>query len=751
MGFRDEKTRFSSTVAADVDLTPTLIQSRTTIPAVRPGTVRRRGLIERLLESHGSRLVSMTAPGGYGKSIALAQWAREDPRRFAWLTAASTDVDPVLFIRDVLGSLCDAGIVETKEARVPSTLVPFVCNTLLQSDAPFVLVVDDAQLLTGESLDVLGLLARSIPPGSQLVCCGRADVRPLVTRARSRSDVLELGPRELALDDAEATELLAFASIELTDEAAREFNRHVEGWAAGLYLCMLAARETGALPHVDGTRIDRFVDDHIEVEHLAGLSSRIRTFLTQSSALVTMCPELCDAVLDRHDSRELLEEIERSNLFLVPLDHERVWFRYHDLFRAALLRELDRADPEARARLCLRAADWCQAQALLEDAMRYTLAADDLDRAAGLLTVAAFPLYRSGRMATLEEWLTRFDDPQTMSRHPALAVLASILHSLNGRAFQAERWANGAARAMHHDVPLLDGSASVLPWIATAEAFLCRHGPEQMQRDAETALADLGALSPLRPVAQWLLATSYQIRGDLGAADIRLAEAVEAAEAMGATFARVAALGQRALIALERGDDASARALVERAQPTVTAVEFRGYLPLALLTAAGVRLDLRAGDVDRARAGLATCQRLRPMLTHALPYYSVQTLMEMARAYLELGDIADARGVLLDASDILRHRPVLGVLGDDVAQLNLRAATGLVPAESSLTIAELRLLPLLTTHLTFREIGTRLHLSPNTVKTQAISIYRKLGATSRSAAVERAAELGLVDALPHLQ
>jgi LuxR family transcriptional regulator, maltose regulon positive regulatory protein len=728
-----------------------LIQSKTTIPAVRTGTVRRQTLIERLLESHGVRLVSVVAPGGYGKSIALAQWAREDPRSFAWLTAESTDTDPVLLIRNVLGSLREAGIVETNEARLSSALVPLVCNSLSQTDEPFVLVIDDAHLLTGESLDVLGLLARSIPHGSQLAFCGRADVRPLVTRARSRSDVLELGPRELALDDAEAAELLAFAGIELTEDAAREFNRRVEGWAAALYLCMLAARETGALPNVDGTSIDRFVDDYVEAEHLSGLSSRVRTFLIESSALVTMCPELCDAVLGRHDSRELLEEIERSNLLLVPLDHERVWFRYHDLFRAALLRQLDRTDPKTRARLCLRAADWCQAQPMLEDAMRYALAADDLDRAAGLLTVVAFPLYRGGRMATLEEWLTRFDDPETMSRYPALAVLASIVHALGGRAFQAERWADGAARAIHDDLPLLDGSPSALPWIATAEALLCRRGPEQMQRDAETALADLGPLSPLRSPAKWLLATSYLIRGDLGEADVRLAEAIEAAEATGATFAWVAAIGQQALIALDRGDDASARALVERAKPTVTAVEFHAYVGLALVTAAEVRLDLRAGDVDRARAGLATCQRLRPLLTRAFPYYSVQTLTEMARAYLELGDIADARAVLFDASEILRERPDLGVLGDDVTQLSLRATTGFEPVESGLTTAELRLLPLLTTHLTFREIGERLHLSPNTVKTQAISIYRKLDATSRSAAVQRASELGFVDSVHYTQ
>jgi len=266
-----------------------------------------------------------------------------------------------------------------------------------------------------------------------------------------------------------------------------------------------------------------------------------------------------------------------------------------------------------------------------------------------------------------------------------------------------------------------------------------------MQRDAELAIAELGPLSPLRAVAQWLLASSHLVKGDFAEADAQLILAIEATGATGATFAEVTALAQMALIALDGEDDGSATMLAKQARAIVDEGEFENYLPLALLGAVEGRLSIRSGDTEQSRFSLAGCERLRPLMSRAVPFYCVQTLTEMARAYLALGDLAAARAVLLNASEIIRQRPDLGVLVDGVTQLRAQAATGFEPAGSGLTAAELRLLPLLTTHLTFPQIAKRLYLSRNTVKTQGTSIYRKLGVTSRSAAVLRAAELGLVE------
>ena len=324
-------------------------------------------------------------------------------------------------------------------------------------------------------------------------------------------------------------------------------------------------------------------------------------------------------------------------------------------------------------------------------------------------------------------------------------MIAAILHAQAGNAFQAERWLDAAERAAR-DVPAPDGSTSIRAWVATASALICRNGVKRMRRDAELAVAELAPLSPLRGPAVWMLAVALLLDGDPDA-DARLEEAADAAEATGAVFAGVCAHAQRAILALEHGDVDAARSLISKAQALLAAGRFQDYLATALLVVADARLEIRAGEEARARRHLAEAQRLRPYMTRAIPYYSVKTLAEMSRAYLDLGDANAARAVLMDATEVLRERPDLGTLGSEVGPLRERAAVASRVAgwESSLTAAELRLLPLLTTHLTFREIGQRLAISRNTVKTQAISIYRKLAVTSRSAAVQRAEELGLVE------
>jgi LuxR family maltose regulon positive regulatory protein len=243
------------------------------------------------------------------------------------------------------------------------------------------------------------------------------------------------------------------------------------------------------------------------------------------------------------------------------------------------------------------------------------------------------------------------------------------------------------------------------------------------------------------------LGQAMLLAGDVAGADEQLEETHEAGVATGATFAAVTAFAQRALLALDRSDLPAARSLSSRAHEVTDFERAREYMVLGLPLATQALIAVRDGDGATAERALAQGQQLRPDLSYALPWYSVQTLLVMAWAYLALDDVNGARAVLLDATEVLRHRPDLGVLVDEVARVRAGIEAAQQSAsgwESSLTAAELRLLPFLTTHLTFREIGERLFVSRNTVKTQAISIYRKLGASSRGEAVQRAAELGLV-------
>ncbi len=264
--------------------------------------------------------------------------------------------------------------------------------------------------------------------------------------------------------------------------------------------------------------------------------------------------------------------------------------------------------------------------------------------------------------------------------------------------------------------------------------------------DAELTRERLAPDSPWRAPALLLEGTAYLLAGQADRADPILAHAVQVATHAGALPAASAALAERCIMALERNEWPQAETLAEQALAIVRAGQLDDYINSALVYAVAARTALHRGEVQRAHQHRARAARLRPLLTYAIPWAAVQTLLELVHAYLALNDLAGARAVLREANDILRRRPDLGTLPQQAAQLRSKTSgiPGRIAGASSLTKAELRLLPLLPTHLTYQEIGERLYLSPHTVKTQAISIYRKLGVSSRTQAVQRAQQLDLL-------
>jgi LuxR family transcriptional regulator, maltose regulon positive regulatory protein len=732
-----------------------VLRAKLDVPQPRPGLVERTGLVARLSRARSGRVVSVVAPPGYGKTTILAQWAAHDRRPFAWVSLDHRDNDLVVlltYVAEALNAESTIGpeVFEGLAGRSESLWaqgLPRLVSALAARSEPLVLVLDDVhELENNDCLDAVDALILHLPPGSQLVLAGRADARLGLAKLRASGELLELGPAELALNDAEAYALLTAAGLAVTEDQAAALNEHAEGWAAGLYLAALAlGRGSSSMASFGGD--DRFVTDYLRDEELEHAEPAQLDFMLRTSVLEHMSASLCDAVLERNDSAEVLEQLERENMFVVALDHQRQWFRYHHLFREWLQAELRQREPELLPVLNRRAAAWCAAHGQTEAAIEYSAAAGDTDELARLVSRNASPYFRSGRVTTVERWLALFDDPELLARYPAVAVFGVWVHALRGRPTSSERWALALEAAQAED-PMPDGSPFEA-WAAAMRSILCRDGVEQMQADADLALLHQPVTSSWRAVTMMLRAMAIRLSGDLERAQGVLAEAAEAAAAGGAVWAGVVARSELSLLALDRGDLAGAEAELALASAFVDDAPSTEYVMTALLLAAKARLAVAKGQGAQARSTLVVAQRTRPMMTHAMPWFSVHARLELAKAHLAVSDIRGAATLVREADDILRRRPALGTLVFEAKELRERISGVSDQASgwaSTLTAAELRLLPLLTTHLSFREIAERLYVSRNTVKTQAISVYRKLDASSRSEAIERAIELGLVDA-----
>jgi LuxR family transcriptional regulator, maltose regulon positive regulatory protein len=425
------------------------------------------------------------------------------------------------------------------------------------------------------------------------------------------------------------------------------------------------------------------------------------------------------------------------------LDRQREWYHYHHLFHDLLGVELERREPELIRQLQARAADWCEANGLPELAIDHAQAAGDADRAARLVQSLAFPTYASGRAQTARRWFQWFADRGLVERYPLVATQGAFLQVLAGPPDDVERWAAAAERGLA--ATGFAHSVTLEPWRALLRALLCRDGVDQMRADARTAVAGLAPGSPWSATALLLEGVADVLAGEADRADLILAHAAEVATHIGALPAASAALAQRALVAIARQDWIEAETLAERALEIARARQLNDYEMSPLLHAVAARTALHRGDVPQAQDHLTRADRLRPRLTAAVPHRAVQTLLELARAHVALTDVAGARSLLRETRYILHQRPSLGTLPAQAARLQskldtLRETTN---GAATLTTAELRLLPLLSTHLTFREMGDRLFISQHTVKSQALSVYRKLGVSSRSQAIQCVQQTGL--------
>ena len=723
-------------------------------PAVRPGIVVRTALLGRLAATRVP-VITLVAPPGYGKTTLMAQWAQRTESRVAWLSCDDADNDPVVLLSALAVALSRIGPVDPAifsalaSSGADITVVPRFVAAVAPVPPPVTVLVDHAEAVTNrQCLNTIAEFALRLPPGWQFALASRTVVPLPTARLRAHGGILEITADDLAMGVTEARSLLKGAGVEADEASLRDLLQRTEGWPAGLYIAALAIK-SGTRQSDAGftfTGDDVYMGDYLRSELLAGISAEEASFLTRTSVLERMCGSLCDAILEKKESGAVLEQMEARNLLVLPLDRRREWYRYHRLLRDLLRSELRRQEPGLVQDLHFRAAAWFEANSMPEQAIGHAQAAGDYDRVVRLILELQQPVWASGRVETVLRWMEWIRDVTSAEHYGAIAVHGSLIFALLGQPSEAERWAAAAERASSAGI-LPDGS-TIEATLAYLRAILCRKGIGEMRRDAQLAWEGLSPASPYRATMLYTEGISFLLEGDPTRAGPILARALNLATHSGSLPLAGLILAEQCGVAAERNDWAEVTTLAEQAAAIVEDGHFGDYWTSALAYAWASRAAAHSGDVSRARFYLGRASRLRPLLTYALPVVSVQALLEMTRAYITLADPGGAAAVLAQADDILRQRPDLGVLAELAGQLQAGLATGTSHAvgASSLTAAELRLLPLLSTHLSYAEIGERLYVSKNTVKTQAYSAYRKLGVSSRSEAVVRTRELGL-DAL----
>ncbi len=731
-----------------------LIGSKLRCPPVRPGTVVRASLIDRLTREDSGPIVSVVAPSGYGKTTLLAQWAARDGQAFTWVSLDERDNDPKVLLSYVAAALdavqpLNARVFEalaSPVSSVPGSVVPRLGSAFWSMTVPVVLVLDDVHLLHDTGCrDALSVLADHVPPGSRLVLAGRDEPPLRVARLRAQGRLLQIGPGDLALDRAEAAALLRAAEVMLGEDDVATLHQRTEGWPAGLYLAALYLREGGPLgtAAVSFGGDDRLVSEYLEAEFLGRISARHRVFLTRSAVLERMCGPLCEAVLTEPGSATVLAELARSNLLLVPLDRRGYWYRYHHLFRDMLLAELERREPGLMPVLRRRAAAWCRDNNRPEEALEYSMAAGDVDAAARLMESLAVPAYRRARHTTLQRWFRWLENQGGIEGHPLAAVWASILAAQMGRPEDCERWADVVDRWEYQNGTWPDDPITKA-WVAVLRAVMCRRGVEQMRADADQAARRFALSGSVPPAVGLCQGLALVLSGDPAGGDASFEEAIRTGEEFGAPDVLADLWCERSLLAITRGEWDQAGAFADQARAVVR----QAGMEELLVCAVHARVAWHRGDAVATRRELVSAQRLRPLFTFAYPHLAVQARIELVRVHLALADVAGARTLMREIDAIQRRRPDLGALVGEARALRIPLSaehTPDAPGASSLTTAELRVLPMLATHLSFPEIGAEMFLSPHTVKSQAISIYRKLGASSRHQAVIRSRQLGLLE------
>jgi LuxR family maltose regulon positive regulatory protein len=613
-----------------------LLATKLHLPRSRGGFLARPRLLERLTEGTTSELTLVCAPAGFGKTALLADWAHRSQQPAAWLSLDEGDNGPGRFWRYAATALDQvrAGLGQqlggllNPPPRSFEAVVTALVNQLSSGPEEIVLVLDDYHLIETPTVhESVGLLLSHLPPQLRLVVASRSDPPLPLARLRARGQLAELRAADLRFTTEEAAAVLhAGLGTDLPEAAVAASAARTEGWAAGLQLAALSLRghadPAGFVASFTGSH--RYVLDYLTQEVLARQPGPLVRFLLETSVLARLSGPLCDAVTGRNDSQRLLEEVERANLFLVPLDEERRWWRYHHLFADLLQARLQQEQPERPPQLHRAAAAWSEEHGLVDQAVRHALAADDAAWAARLVDRHAQALLERGEHATLHRWLAALP-PDVVGSQPRLCLAQAITALVDGGIDEAEALVGQAERAVDLAEPPeptppgrtpsgLGNVAGTLAWLR-AELARRRGDADATIRFAQQTLALADADDRfLGTFGRWNLAIGTLLQGRAADAETTLAELAAELRAAGQGFLAVST--HYMLAQARRAQGRLGAALRSCQQGLELAMPAGGpALPIAGYAHIGLAEVLRErGELDvaleHATHGVALCRQL---------------------------------------------------------------------------------------------------------------------------------------------
>jgi LuxR family maltose regulon positive regulatory protein len=681
-----------------------LLATKLNIPPARAQLVIRPRLFTRLEAGLRSKLILIAAPAGFGKTTLVSAWVASGGRRVAWLSLDQQDNDPTRFLtylvaalRTVMPGLGEGvlGVLQSSQPPPAETVLTTLINeiaTIPNIPDNFVTVLDDYHVIDAEAIDqALAFLIEHMPPQMHLVITSREDPQLPLARLRARDQLTELRAGDLRFTPSEAAGFLnQVMALDLSAENIDALENRTEGWIAGLQLAALALRD-----HVDHTGFirtftgsSRFIIDYLAEEVLGRQPEEVRSFLLRTSVLERMCAPLCDEVLNGNSeaapsvnlpqlmsSQAMLEKLDRANLFIVPLDNERRWYRYHHLFADLLRQRLLRStapsagDAETRVNeLHLRASQWYEDNGLEIEAFHHAAAANDVERAERIIQGAGMPLYFRGTVAPVLNWLESL--PKTvLDATPSLWVMSAsaqlqVDHTAVEQKLQAAEAAlQGTLQGTEPD----DRTRDIIGRIASMRATVAvvEHDTEAIIAQSRRALEYLHPNNlPVRTATTWSLGHAYQLQGDRAAAGRAYEEVITISKSLGDSVYTVAAISnlgqvQEADNRLHLAAETYKRVLQMAGDPPQP-INCNSHLGLA-------RIYYQWNDLEAAeQQGQLCLEQTRHLATELVDTVASSEVL-LARLRLVQGDVGGATAILAKAEAFVRRNNFLFRMPDVVA------------------------------------------------------------------------------------